>query len=147
MTCTNLLADLACRQRGVGFLSCDWRIGMERLRLMSGEGDEFPQPVNGQTFWVDVGTSAKDCGCCARFEVIDRRGDELVLKPGQQIECNVLACGARVAYATSSREHLLALIESVGINAQPPLHYDCKTRRLWIDCGEMHDMLERPCAT
>jgi hypothetical protein len=147
MTCPNRLADLSCRQRGVGFLSVDWRIGMERLKLGSGEGEEFPEPESGTSYWVDVGSVSGNCGCCARFEVIGRNGDELLLRPGQQISCNALACGARVAYAATSREHLLALIESIGIDARPPLHFDCVTRKLWIDCGELHDMLERPCAS
>lgn len=142
-TCPSTLAPLACGQSGVGFTTCVSSV--TEIRLQAGQGENFPDTRDGRTFWVDIGDER--CGCCMRLHVHDRDGDTLFTDPPVGGDCHAVPGATRVAYATNSPEHMLAIASEVGIAAVSPLRYDCKTRRLWIDCEALKEMIGRPCAT
>lgn len=141
MNCPRQLSPLACGQSGVGFLAQPWQGGDGRLVLMAGQGASFPVPTAGTRYWVDV----SGCTCCLRLEVIGRENDELILADAPDTGCNCARANARVAYATNSIEHVRLVVAEMGINIVKPLHYDCATRTLSIDCEELKAMVFSPC--
>ncbi|HQL53499.1 MAG TPA: hypothetical protein PLQ87_02240 [Phycisphaerae bacterium] len=140
-TCPPLLTPLACGQTGVGFTLSAWSAPHTELHLRAGMGANFPVPTAGNSFWVDIG----GCGCCARLQVTGRTGDVLTVVPPAAGDCDCIGSNARVAYATSSPEHIRALAAEVPFNVQPPLRWDCATRTLSIDCAALKDLVATPC--
>lgn len=143
LTCPAQLEPLGCGQSGMGVARCTQEPG--RLDLHTGQGANFPTPTAGRTYWVDVRERA-GCGACQRLQVVGKDGDTLLVLalPGGA----AVGTGAtQVVYASASPEHIQLLAQEIGVNAVAPLRYDCATRRLWIDCEELKNMLARPCAT
>jgi len=140
MTCPALLEPLNCSQTGVGFAAGPLASGGTTITLMAGQGDNFPTPSDEKVFYVDVG----GCGCCARLKVTRRVGDVLTVEPSNA--CTCIQSGARVAYATGSAEHARLAAMEVPFNVVPPLHWDCRTRALSIDCEALKDLVSSPCS-
>ena len=142
MSCAGL-AQLACNQTGVGFLASTWTPSSTSIELAPGQGANFPVPTSSQRYYVDLG----GCGCCARVEVTGRVGDVLTIAPPPASDCTCITKNARVAYATSSPEHITLVAQSLPFEVVPPLRWDCATRTLSIDCAALKDMVNQPCAT
>lgn len=139
MTCPALLEPLNCAQTGVGFMALAYTAGATTLTLQQGQGEHFPVPASGRVFYVDVG----GCGCCGRLKVTGRVGDVLTVEPFTG--CTCMSANARVAYASNSPEHMRLVAMEVPFNAVPPLHWDCETRTLSIDCEELKALVATPC--
>lgn len=142
--CPTKLSPLACGQSGIGFLRAAWNNCATKLHLMPGDGVNFPAPINGQSFWVDV--NGTQCGsCCAMLEVIAKDQDTLTLR-NPDCSCNCIQSTAKVSYAHNSPQHMRMVAQEIGINVVPPLRFDCATRTLSINCEELKQMMSTPCA-
>ena len=140
-TCTKKVAELACGQTGVAFLCSPWNAADTSLCVQAGQGDNFPTPTAGTSFWMDIG----GCGCCTRVEVTARTGDNFTIVPTIGAACACVRSNSRVSYAANAPETIRALAQELGINVLPPLRYNCATRTLSIDCEELKQMVALPC--
>jgi hypothetical protein len=118
-----------------------WNLSDTTLCLIAGQGVNFPTPTNGQRFWLDI----DGCDCCTRVEVTGRNGDVLTIVPPVDTSCACIKSNSRVSYARNAPEAIKDIASELGFDAVPPLHYDCATRRLWIDCEELKTMVNTPC--
>jgi hypothetical protein len=143
--CPTKLSPLGCKQTGVGFLQTTWSGCGTTIQLFAGQGAQFPQPVNGQSFWVDVDGTSCGGSCCARLEVIARTADTLTLR-NPDCSCDCIPATSKVSYAHNSPEHIRMVASELGFNVVPPLRFDCATRTLSINCEELKQMVNMPCA-
>lgn len=128
--CKQRLQTLPCNKQGYGFLSVPVRPTDTTIHLMKGHGEYFPELVGDQFFFVRV----QGCnGCCETMRVVARAGDKLTVE--RMGACPCIESNARVSYDHSSREYAHALIREVGLNTKSPLHYDCETNTISLDCN------------
>lgn len=130
--CLQRLQDLPCDKTGVGYLRSPVRPTDTAIHLMKGQGDEFPDLTDDQYFFITL----RGCNsCCETARVTARDGDTLTVE--RTAPCPCIESNARVSYDGSSRAYITAVTRENIINAISPLHYDCRTNTLTIDCNKL----------
>lgn len=131
MTCPARYVGLPCSLSGVGYSAVAAPLGAASITLQTGHGAFFPAVDAGQFFFAEV---TDGCGgCCETVRVTGRTGDVLAIVRDAPT-CDCLSANSRVRYVSCSRDAILAIAAEVDINAVPPLHWDCETRTLTLEC-------------
>lgn len=142
MSCGPTLARLGCDQLGVSTLAQKYT-GGSSLYVTPKTASELPDLTSGETYWIRVRGA---CGSCASIQVVAKDGATLtVVEPVGFSGC--LVTGSTVVYDAMNAEAIKLLAAELPFDAVEPLHWDCATRTLSIDCGELKAMLDAPCAT
>lgn len=133
MDCELKLKMLECGQTGVGFTGAPLNENANKLKLMTGHGNQFPNISGGQYFYITI----KGCdGCCERAKVTAREADTLTLERSVPVPCQCIGSNAKVEYSTDER-YIYDIAASVHITALTPLKYNCITRTISVDCKEL----------
>lgn len=139
--CAQKLTRIGASQLGVGFTTMPIPTGATTITLKAGHGVNFPIPTGGSSYWVDIvcptGTS--------RAEVIGNAGNVLTVR-NLTLSSGCVPSYAKVSYASSAPEHVVAIVTEMGINVVAPLQYNCDTRTLSINCEMLKSMVASPCA-
>lgn len=132
MNCPARLQELPCALTGVGYLREPVRQNDTTLRLMKGQGANFPELIGDQFFFVSV----EGCdGCCENMRVVARDGDTLTVERTNTCDC--INSNARISYDHASKSYIQAAAREIGLNVTSPLAYDCATNTLSLDCNKL----------
>lgn len=131
MACPVRYVGLPCSLSGVGYSAVPVPLGVASIVLQTGHGAFFPAIGDGQFFFAEV---TDGCGnCCEVVRVVGRNGDVLSIERDAPT-CDCFSANSRIRYVSCTRDAILAIAAEVDLNAQAPLHWDCATRTLSIDC-------------
>lgn len=140
--CPARIQQLDCDKSGKSFLRAPW-LGGNRIPLIINDGAQFPDITLAEGhFFVDIKDSCG--GHCATIKVTGKEGDDLIVEPLQEPAC--FSSNSKVTYHTGA-QFIQAIVREVGINAQTPLFYDCKTHTIGIDCHELANNPDCGCGT
>lgn len=143
MACPQKLVNLPCGKTGIGYLSQPLNCDSLTLRLMDGHQSNFPALTAGQHFYVVI---TKPCEtCCATFRVTAVTDNILTISGLSDCPCGCFPSNSRVEYTTNVREYVEDIVREMGINVAPPLHYDCETGVISLNCHEMAVMPDCGC--
>lgn len=133
MSCTNQIVGLPCGMTGTAYTSSPMHTNGNSIVLQGGHGVNLPDITAGGFYFVNVA----DCnGCCGSLKVTAKVGDTLTVVPKT---CGCIASNARVTYDNTSIEYIRAVALG-SINFAAPLHYDCDTNTVSINCDELAQM-------
>lgn len=138
MSCPVRYVGLPCSLSGVGYSAVAAPLGAASITLQSGHGANFPAVGAGQFFYAEV---TDGCGnCCEVVKVTGKTGDVLSVTRGTPT-CSCLSANSRVRYVSSTRDAILAIAAEVELNVTAPLHWDCATRTLSLECCDGPDIV------
>lgn len=105
------------------------------IQLMNGQGSRFPQVPAGKWFYIRV----VGCdGCCETMRVVGRDVDKLHVQRGFGTQCTCIKSNSFLTYTTDTQYFYEDILSVLPLNVADPLHYNCETNTISVDCSKLH---------